>query len=93
MPSPRQVSLIVRSSPRESGTGTADLWTQSRPTCIDYAVAVHENTRQWFGDSVSFTGRRGGRIAECVAQYADQLWEEHKAWPLRSLVGAAASAP
>ncbi|MEK8171432.1 M1 family aminopeptidase [Streptomyces sp. M19] len=38
---------------------------------------VHENTHQWFGDSVSFTDWRDGCVAECFAQYANQLWEEH----------------
>ncbi|MFI6472779.1 M1 family metallopeptidase [Streptomyces sp. NPDC050516] len=58
-----------------------DLETQSRPTytggLFDVAV-VHENAHQWFGDSVSFSDWRDGCLAECFAQYANQLWEEHK---------------
>ncbi|MFF0516874.1 M1 family metallopeptidase [Streptomyces sp. NPDC004250] len=58
------------------------LETQSRPTysggpIFDGSVS-HENAHQWFGDSVSFTDWRDGCIAECVAQYTTQLWEEHK---------------
>ncbi|MFJ8473539.1 M1 family metallopeptidase [Kitasatospora sp. NPDC094011] len=72
---------IVRGEPKVSGTGAPDLETQSRPTYTSYlwdAAVVHENTHQWFGDSVSFTDWRDGCIAECVAQYANELWEEHK---------------
>ncbi|MFB7014136.1 MULTISPECIES: M1 family aminopeptidase [unclassified Streptomyces] len=39
---------------------------------------VHENTHQWFGDSVSFKDWRDGCLAECFAEYAGQLWKEHK---------------
>lgn len=39
---------------------------------------VHENAHQWFGDSVSFSDWRDGCLAECFAQYANQLWEENK---------------
>ncbi|MFJ8311076.1 MULTISPECIES: M1 family metallopeptidase [unclassified Streptomyces] len=56
------------------------LETQSRPTYIgdlNDAGMVHEYTHQWFGNSVSFTDWRDGCIAECVAQYANQLWDEH----------------
>ncbi|MFD9793478.1 M1 family metallopeptidase [Streptomyces sp. NPDC059070] len=58
-----------------------DLETQSRPTytggLFDSAV-VHESAHQWFGNSVSFTDWRDGCLAECFAQYANQLWEEHQ---------------
>ncbi|MFE7588450.1 M1 family metallopeptidase [Kitasatospora sp. NPDC057512] len=70
---------IVRSWPKDPNTGAADLETQGRPTYTNYlwdAAAVHEISHQWFGDSVSFTDWRDGCIAECVAQYANQLWEE-----------------
>ncbi|MFD7588995.1 M1 family metallopeptidase [Kitasatospora sp. NPDC059811] len=72
---------IVRSWTKETGTGAPDLETQSRPTYTNYfwdSAAVHEITHQWFGDSVSFTDWRDGCIAECVAQYANQLWDEHQ---------------
>ncbi|MFD8723560.1 M1 family metallopeptidase [Streptomyces sp. NPDC059629] len=56
------------------------LETQSRPTYAgglwDYPM-THEITHQWFGDSVSYTDWRDACIAECVAQYATQLWDEH----------------
>ncbi|MEU6497053.1 M1 family metallopeptidase [Streptomyces sp. NPDC046984] len=58
------------------------LETQSRPTyqggLWDYPM-THEIAHQWFGDSVSYTDWRDACIAECVAQYATQLWDEHAA--------------
>ncbi|MFJ9697845.1 M1 family metallopeptidase [Kitasatospora sp. NPDC101183] len=72
---------IVRSWPTEPGGGAPDLETQGRPTYTGIlwdAAIVHENAHQWFGDSVSFTDWRDGCIAECVAQYANQLWDEHQ---------------
>ncbi|WP_055586686.1 M1 family metallopeptidase [Peterkaempfera griseoplana] len=63
----------------DEGTPLA-LETQGRPTysgaLFDVSM-VHEITHQWFGDSVSFTDWRDGCIAECFAQYANQLWDEH----------------
>ena len=56
------------------------LETQGRPTYQDGffdASMVHEMTHQWFGNSVSFRDWRDGCIAECFAQYANLLWEEH----------------
>ncbi|MFE3198467.1 M1 family aminopeptidase [Embleya sp. NPDC059237] len=41
------------------------------------SLLVHECTHQWFGNGVSFTDWRDGCLAECVAQYANQLWDEH----------------
>ncbi|MFI6684058.1 M1 family metallopeptidase [Streptomyces sp. NPDC050485] len=72
---------VVVGRPKESGNRPLALETQSRPTytgALFDAPVVHENTHQWFGDSVSFTDWRDGCIAECFAQYANQLWEEHK---------------
>ncbi|GAA2988517.1 M1 family metallopeptidase [Streptomyces lactacystinicus] len=71
---------IVVGESENPGRGAAALETQSRPTYIgalyDEGV-VHESAHQWFGNSVSFTDWRDGCIAECFAQYANQLWEEH----------------
>ncbi|MFF9509675.1 M1 family metallopeptidase [Streptomyces sp. NPDC014724] len=73
---------IVVGATKEPTGGPLALETQSRPTygggMIFDASVVHENTHQWFGDSVSFKDWRDGCAAECFAQYAGQLWEEHK---------------
>ncbi|MFD7640694.1 M1 family metallopeptidase [Kitasatospora sp. NPDC059795] len=72
---------IIVGAHRDQGPGPVDLETQSRPTysgAFFDAAVVHENAHQWFGDSVSFTDWRDGCLAECFAQYANQLWEEHK---------------
>ena len=64
-----------------SGSGPLDLETQSRPTyggSMFDASVVHENAHQWFGDSVSVSDWRDGCLAECFAQYSNQLWEEHQ---------------
>lgn len=62
----------------DDGEGPLALETQSRPTYhgsfFDFSV-VHENTHQWFGNSVSVSDWRDGCLAECVAQYASQLWD------------------
>ncbi|MGW2087165.1 M1 family metallopeptidase [Streptomyces sp. NPDC001880] len=72
---------IVVGAEKEPSAGSIALETQSRPTYgampFDGSM-VHENSHQWFGDSVSFEDWRDGCIAECFAQYAVQLWEEHK---------------
>ncbi|WP_335933529.1 M1 family metallopeptidase [Streptomyces sp. PTD5-9] len=72
---------IVVGATKEPTDGPVALETQSRPTygatLFDGSV-VHENAHQWFGDSVSFKDWRDGCLAECFAQYAGQLWEEHK---------------
>ncbi|MGW0523534.1 M20/M25/M40 family metallo-hydrolase [Crossiella sp. NPDC003009] len=56
------------------------LETQSRPTYVggmwDVSMA-HELTHQWFGNAVTIADWRNGCLNECVAQYANQLWEEH----------------
>ncbi|MFC9226520.1 M1 family metallopeptidase [Streptomyces hygroscopicus] len=61
------------------GEGPLALETQSRPTYqgafFDTSM-VHENAHQWFGNSVSVADWRDGCLAECFAQYANQLWEE-----------------
>ncbi|AHH96017.1 M1 family metallopeptidase [Kutzneria albida] len=62
-------------------SGSLALETQTRPTYEGQffdASAVHELAHQWFGDNVSFSDWRDGCLAECFAQYAGQLWEEHK---------------
>ncbi|MGQ7752682.1 M1 family metallopeptidase [Streptomyces sp. WC2508] len=72
---------IVVGASKEPNDGPLALETQSRPTygsMLFDASMVHENTHQWFGDSVSFKDWRDGCVAECFAQYAGQLWEEHK---------------
>ncbi|MFE5096329.1 M1 family metallopeptidase [Streptomyces sp. NPDC056638] len=72
---------IVVGATEEPTGGPIALETQSRPTygaMLFDAPVVHENTHQWFGDSVSFADWRDGCVAECFAQYAGQLWEEHK---------------
>ncbi|OKJ29407.1 M1 family metallopeptidase [Streptomyces sp. CB01580] len=72
---------IVVGAAKEPTNDPGALETQSRPTyhtMIFDASMVHENTHQWFGDSVSFKDWRDGCVAECFAQYAGQLWEEHK---------------
>ncbi|MER5436047.1 M1 family metallopeptidase [Streptomyces sp. NPDC002588] len=65
----------------DDDTGPLALETQSRPTYVgsffDIAM-VHENTHQWFGNSVSISDWRDGCLAECFAQYASQLWDEEK---------------
>ncbi|MDH6711140.1 aminopeptidase N [Kitasatospora sp. MAA19] len=72
---------IVVGPAKTPSHGAGALETQSRPTyngMISDEGVVHESTHQWFGDSVSFTDWRDGCLAECFAQYANQLWEEHK---------------
>lgn len=72
---------VVVGWPPEPGRRALSLETQSRPTItggLYDSALVHEVAHQWFGDSVSFTDWRDGCIAECFAQYANQLWEEHK---------------
>ncbi|MFF2964142.1 M1 family metallopeptidase [Streptomyces sp. NPDC057963] len=72
---------IVVGATKDPTDGPVAMETQSRPTFSTMffdSSLVHENTHQWFGDSVSFKDWRDGCIAECVAQYAGQLWEEHK---------------
>ncbi|KDN80699.1 M1 family metallopeptidase [Kitasatospora cheerisanensis] len=72
---------IVVGEAKGPNAGPVALETQSRPTyggAIFDAPVVHENAHQWFGDSVSFSDWRDGCLAECFAQYANQLWEEHK---------------
>ncbi|WP_020548206.1 M1 family metallopeptidase [Embleya scabrispora] len=70
--------IAVNGEPGAPG-GPGALETQSRPTYIGPVFdssLVHEYTHQWFGNSVSFTDWRDGCLAECVAQYAGQLWDE-----------------
>ncbi|PXX66791.1 peptidase M1-like protein [Nocardia tenerifensis] len=75
--------------PFESGGGIyvdADiafsLETQTRPIYApwtDLATAVHENTHQWWGDSVSVRQWSDICLNECFASYtADYLWPERK---------------
>ncbi|MBF6063924.1 M1 family metallopeptidase [Nocardia terpenica] len=76
--------------PFEAGGGTYmsndiqfSLETQSRPTYAGWAkklgVVVHENTHQWWGDSMSITHWSDICMNECFASYtADFLWPERK---------------
>ncbi|MFC4502403.1 MULTISPECIES: M1 family metallopeptidase [Streptomyces] len=69
----------------DDGEGPSALETQSRPTYHNGffdASVVHENTHQWFGNSVSLSDWRDGCLAECVAQYAVQLWYEKDGYDL-----------
>lgn len=71
-------SVVI--SPQGSGHSTA-LETQGKSTYSGTffdASAVHETTHQWFGDSVSIDDWRNACLNECIAQYANQLWEESK---------------
>ncbi|WP_328868242.1 M1 family metallopeptidase [Streptomyces sp. NBC_00304] len=71
--------IVINGEADAGGNGPLALETQSRPTYSGMmfdASMVHEYAHQWFGDSVSFSDWRDGCIAECVAQYANQLWEE-----------------
>jgi aminopeptidase N len=57
------------------------LETQTRPIYAKWAelsVVVHENTHQWFGDSVSVTSWSDICLNECFASYAQWLWDEAK---------------
>ncbi|MGC0418103.1 M1 family metallopeptidase [Embleya sp. AB8] len=71
--------IVVNSEAGGGGPGAIE--TQSRPTYTNVmfdAGMAHEISHQWFGNSVSFTDWRDTCIAECVAQYANQLWDEHQ---------------
>jgi aminopeptidase N len=57
------------------------LETQTRPiyaTWAELTVVVHENTHQWFGDSVSVASWSDICLNECFASYAQWLWDEAK---------------
>jgi aminopeptidase N len=57
------------------------LETQTRPTYARWAnlpTIVHENTHQWFGDSVSVDRWRDTCLNECFASYAQWMWSEVK---------------
>ncbi|MFI5779383.1 M1 family metallopeptidase [Nocardia sp. NPDC051570] len=74
----------------EAGGGTYmsndiefSLETQSRPIYAGWAkklnVVVHENTHQWWGDSMSITHWSDICMNECFASYtADFLWPERQ---------------
>jgi acetylornithine deacetylase/succinyl-diaminopimelate desuccinylase-like protein len=67
-------AIVVKSG------GHPALETQSRPTYAGAmwdAAMAHELTHMWFGNSVSIEDWRNACIKECIAQYANQLWEEH----------------
>ncbi|MGO1049089.1 M28 family peptidase [Crossiella sp. CA198] len=62
-----------------NASGLGALETQSRPTYSGGmwdASMAHELTHQWFGNAVSVADWRNACLNECVAQYANQLWEE-----------------
>jgi aminopeptidase N len=55
------------------------LETQTRPTYARWSeliTIVHENTHQWFGDSVSVHDWADICLNECFASYAQWLWSE-----------------
>lgn len=55
------------------------LETQGRPTYASWAeipVVVHEYAHQWYGNSVSLRSWADICLAECIASYAQWLWEE-----------------
>lgn len=62
------------------GAFSAALETRSRPTYqggMWDASMVHELSHAWWGDAVNTTDYRSECLAECFAQYANQLWDEH----------------
>lgn len=72
--------------PQSSGGGifVADqigfsLETQDRPTYAAWAdlpTIVHENSHQWWGDSMSVKTWRDVCMNECFASYGEWLWEQ-----------------
>jgi aminopeptidase N len=56
------------------------LETYTRPTFtknVDVTTIVHENAHQWWGDHVSIERWRDICLNECMASYAQWLWDEH----------------
>jgi len=54
---------------------------QTRPiyaAWADESVVVHENSHQWYGDSVSVAQWKDICLNECFASYASWLWDEAK---------------
>ena len=58
------------------------LETQGRPTYTsrgaNLTTIVHEQAHQWYGDSVSVHRWRDVCLNECVASYAQWMWDEDK---------------
>jgi aminopeptidase N len=57
------------------------LETQTRPIYAGWAglgTVVHENAHQWFGDSVSLASWADICLNECLASYAEWLWDEER---------------
>ncbi|GAA1264131.1 M1 family metallopeptidase [Saccharothrix xinjiangensis] len=55
------------------------LETQTRPVYAGWAsldTVVHENAHQWFGDLVSVESWSDICLNECIASYAEWLWDE-----------------
>jgi aminopeptidase N len=56
------------------------LETYTRPLFtkrVDLSTIVHENAHQWWGDHVSMERWRDICLNECIASYAQWLWDEH----------------
>ncbi|MFE6614335.1 M1 family metallopeptidase [Amycolatopsis sp. NPDC057786] len=57
------------------------LETQTRPTYAKWAdliTVVHETAHQWFGDSVTLKSWSDICLNECLASYAQWLWQESR---------------
>jgi aminopeptidase N len=62
------------------------LETQTRPTYVstwddpgeEVSVIVHENTHEWYGDTVSVRQWRDICLNECFASYLQWMWSEAK---------------
>lgn len=44
---------------------------------VDFSTIVHENAHQWWGDNVSVASWKDVCFNECMASYAQWLWQEH----------------
>lgn len=45
---------------------------------IPFTTLVHENAHQWWGDNISVLNWRDVCFNECMASYAQWLWDEHR---------------
>lgn len=77
--------IFIDPGPGNHNYGGA-LETQTRPTYVsnwdepgqEVSVIVHENTHEWYGDSVSVRQWRDICLNECFASYLQWMWEEAK---------------